>query len=394
MAAREAARGAAPAPAPQAPAGRGNGGRGRGPAPVPFGGVDPVFVVGSDGMLHTLLASNGADGEPPVQFLPPSTKPSALIWIDGMVYASTSDRCGAAPNGVWAIDLTAEGPERKTVSWSTGGPNVAGTTGPALGTDGTVYVATAKGPAGTAAEPAAPGEPASFANSVVALDAKTLKPKDWFTADGADFNASPVVIHQGDKDLVAAVGNDGRLYLLDGAQLGGADHKTPLFVTPKFSQPQAGGGLATWEDDGTRWILATSAGAPQATAKFAANGAVTTGSVVAFKLVDQAGKTTLEPGWASRDLVSPLAPIIVNGVVFAASSGEAQGPATMTAAQRAQRSTPAVLYALDGTTGKTLWSSGQTITSFARAGLSAGAGQVYLVTYDNTLYTFGIPMEH
>jgi outer membrane protein assembly factor BamB len=66
----------------------------------------------------------------------------------------------------------------------------------------------------------------------------------------------------------------------------------------------------------------------------------------------------------------------------------------MTAAQRAQRSTPAVLYALDGTTGKMLWSSGQTITSFARAGLSAGAGQVYLVTYDNTLYTFGIPMEH
>ena len=31
---------------------------------------------------------------------------------------------------------------------------------------------------------------------------------------------------------------------------------------------------------------------------------------------------------------------------------------------------------------------------FARAGLSAGAGQVYVVTYDNTLYAFGIPMEH
>jgi hypothetical protein len=329
-----------------------------------------------------------------VQFLPPSAKPSALIWIDGTVYASTSDRCGAAPNGVWAIDLTAEGADRKTVSWSTGGPNVAGTTGPALGTDGTLYVATAKGPSASGAQAPAPGEPASYANSVVALDGKTLKPKDWFTADGADFNASPVVIRQGDRDLVAAVGNDGRLYLLDGAKLGGADHKTPLFVTPKFSQPEAGGGLATWDDNGTRWILATAAGAPQATAKFAANGAVTTGSVVAFKLVDQAGKLTLEPGWASRDLVSPLAPIVVNGVVFAASSGEARGAASMTAAQRAQRSTPAVLYALDGTTGKTLWSSGRTITSFARAGLSAGAGQVYLVTYDNTLYTFGIPMEH
>ena len=53
----------------------------------------------------------------------------------------------------------------------------------------------------------------------------------------------------------------------------------------------------------------------------------------------------------------------------------------------------AVLYALDGTTGKQLWSSGTTITSFARAGLSAAAGQVYVVTYDNSLYAFGIPME-
>jgi hypothetical protein len=49
---------------------------------------------------------------------------------------------------------------------------------------------------------------------------------------------------------------------------------------------------------------------------------------------------------------------------------------------------------LDGATGKTMWSSGTKITSFARAGLSAGGGQVYVVTYDNHLYAFGIPMEH
>jgi outer membrane protein assembly factor BamB len=61
---------------------------------------------------------------------------------------------------------------------------------------------------------------------------------------------------------------------------------------------------------------------------------------------------------------------------------------------RADRSSPAVLYALDGVTGKELWTSGTTMTSFARAGLSAGNGQVYVVTYDNTLYAFGIPMEH
>ena len=85
----------------------------------------------------------------------------------------------------------------------------------------------------------------------------------------------------------------------------------------------------------------------------------------------------------------------MNGVVFAVSSGEYRGTGTtLTAAQRAQRSSPAVLYALDGATGAQLWSSRTTITSFARGGLSAAAGQVYLVTYDNHLYAFGIPMEH
>ena len=104
---------------------------------------------------------------------------------------------------------------------------------------------------------------------------------------------------------------------------------------------------------------------------------------------------TLAPAWASRDLTSPLGPMVVNGLVIAASSGEYR-PASghPTAAQRAQRSLPAVLYVLDGLTGKELWNSGKTITSFARAGLSAGSGQVYLVTYNNQLYVFGIPMEH
>ena len=52
------------------------------------------------------------------------------------------------------------------------------------------------------------------------------------------------------------------------------------------------------------------------------------------------------------------------------------------------------LVALDMKTGKELWNSGKSITSFARGGLAASAGQVYVVTYDNTLYAFGVPMEH
>jgi hypothetical protein len=380
-------RGAAP------PAGR-QGGGGR-VAAVPFGGVDPVYAMATDGMLHTLAASNGADQEPPVAFLPASARPSSLIWIDGTVYTTTSNACGAAPNAVWAIDLTAK--EKKPVVWKTGGASVAGTTGVALGTQGDIYVALGAKARPLGSDPKAGSGPttAPDGDAVVVLDGHTLAVKDWFSAPGADFNTSPVVIHEKDREYIAVAGNDGKLYLLDAKSVGGSDHKTPLFVTPKYTAAGAGGALATWESDGTRWILAPAAGATPASAKFTANGLAPNGAIVAFKLADQGGKPTLEPAWASRDLTSPLAPIVVNGLVLAASSGEYR-PATghPTASQRAQRSLPAVLYVLDGATGKELWSSGKTITSFARAGLSAGSGQVYLVTYDNQLFVFGIPMEH
>ena len=167
-----AARGAAPAGA--------GGGRaaqpppaGRGPAPIAFGGVDPLFAVGSDGLVHTLLVSNGADGEPAVPFLPPHSKPSALIWIDGTIYASTSDNCGAVPNGVWALDMTAK--EKKPVSWKTGDVSIAGSTGPAFSSTGTLFVALHRPSSQPNSERSQPGS----TSAVVALDPTTLQPKDW-----------------------------------------------------------------------------------------------------------------------------------------------------------------------------------------------------------------------
>ena len=49
---------------------------------VPFGGVDPVYAVGSDGMLHTLAASNGADQEPPVR-VPAAERPAVSADLGG-----------------------------------------------------------------------------------------------------------------------------------------------------------------------------------------------------------------------------------------------------------------------------------------------------------------------
>jgi outer membrane protein assembly factor BamB len=123
---------------------------------------------------------------------------------------------------------------------------------------------------------------------------------------------------------------------------------------------------------------------------------VSNGAVVAWKLVEQDGALSLQPAWASRDLVSPLPPTIINGVVFVTSGGELRtNDSKMTAAARARGSSRAILYALDGETGKELWNSGTSITSFARGGaLSGGVGQIYLTTYDGVIYAFGFPMEH
>ena len=366
-----AGRGAAPAAPGAPPAGRGGGGLGGGP-------TDNVFIVASDGYARTINPHNGADRARPVPFIPANAKPSGLIYVDGVLYTTTSNGCGATPNAVWAIDLTSE--TKTPVSWKTNGGNVAGAAGIAFGTDGTIFAALGDGPSSSG----------GYSNAIVSLEPKTLKLKESFTQPGADFNTTPVVFRHKDKDLMAVSGNDGRMYLLDASSL-----KTPLHVTPKYSNAGATGGLATWESEGTRWILASAIGAPAAGTKLPSNGVVTNGSIVAFKLVDDGGKLSLEPAWASRDLTSPAAPLVFNGVVFALSTGEHRpANAGASAAVRAKSSVPAVLYALDPATGKELWTSGKTITSFARGGLSAAAGQVYLVTFDNTVYAFGIPMEH
>jgi outer membrane protein assembly factor BamB len=316
-----------------------------------------------------MLVSNGEDTQPPTDFLPANANSRGLIVVDNVAYAATTDGCGGAANGVWALDLVS----KEMSSWKPASGGIAGSVGPAFDTDGSLYVATTDG-------------------ELVHLEAKTLKPKDSYSAGKPGFASSPVVFAHKEKTLIAVAGKEGRVHLLDSAALGGSDHQTPLFKTAIVSTASdaAQGALASWEDaDGTRWVLAPTAGP-------IVNGSATNGAVVAWKLVDQKDAPTLQPGWVSRDLVSPLAPMVINGVVFALSSGEFRSSdSKLAAAERIRRSSPAVLYALDSATGKELWNSGKTITSFVHGGsLSEGGTQVYLESYDGNLYAFGFYIEH
>jgi outer membrane protein assembly factor BamB len=330
-------------------------------------------------MVHVLNVQTGEDLNPPIKFLPAGAKPIGSALVGGTLYAATTDGCGGAANGVYAIDLASEG--RTVTSWDAKGAALAGSLTPAFGADGTIYVTTGAGG----------GE---YANAVVALDPAGLKAKDWFTG-AAPFVSAPVIFQANGKDMIAAASKDGRLYVLDSASLGGADHKTPLAMAAyAAAADESTGALATWQEaDGARWIAVPSTAAPAAAAKFpATNGAVTTGAIVAFKLTGT-DKPVLEPAWTSRDMPSPAPPLVMNGVVFAVAGGGPSG-GTLTPAQRAQRAKPAVLYALDAATGKELWNSGTAITApVFGVGPSGGDGQVYVVSHDGTVYAFGMPVE-
>jgi outer membrane protein assembly factor BamB len=417
------ARGRGPAAASPPSQGRGQRGAARGEAnppgsvsPAPQRGagaaspfaIRPVFVLTGDGRLHQVNVNTGDEMVPPMNFLPPNGKPYSLAFHNNIIYTITGQGCGGNPNSVYSLDLT--DPDKTVRSWRSGSGGLWGIAGPAIGADGTVYAETGDGQYDPATN--------RYANSIVALTPKELKLKDWYTPSNADWlwkrdldmNVTPVVFEYKGRELIVGSGKEGRLLMVDSQSLGGTDHRTPLFRSELISNEDidfAGAGtwgsLASWEDDrGTRWVLAPVWGPKHPAFKFPLNnGEANVGAIAAFKVEERDGKPILSPAWISRNLITPAPPAIANGIVFALSTGEWVRQANdkegglYQAEARAQRSAPAVLYALDAETGKELWSSGSQVTSFTHfAALSVANGRVYFTTYDNTLYCFGIPMEH
>ena len=350
---------------------------------VPPGGgyfaLKGIYVLTADGMLHEQVLTTGADFAPPVKFLPGAGSSSYGLNIVGKrILTSTGRDCGRVPNGAWSIDLTSA--TYPVSSFEDGHVRNLSVSGPLITPDGTAYIVTGAAKSSTPAS--------EHANSIVALD-KDMKVVDWYTpAKGkATFDAvSPVGLSYKGKQYVVVPDRDGSIALLDALSLGGPDHQTPIFKTATLTKSmQRGGwnGLATWLDkDGSPWIFASiSSGIsmPEASAKL--NGLTPHGAVIALKLDDASGKLTLTPAWVSRDMVNPAPPRIANGVLVELAGGNAN--------------THAVLYALNAADGAELYSSKDEIPTYSHlSGVAVGDSHAFFTDRNNTLYSFGIGLEH
>ena len=365
-----------------------------------------LYVIASDGALYGLDLGGGKVRYGPVQFVAPFAKSASLNLVDGVIYTTLAQGCGTGVSGVYSIDV--RDPHRPIIRQmllsNTDTAGIWGRGGPVIGKDGKIYGGTADG----RTDPIA----GDYSNMVVSIATKDLSltdyflPANWEVIRRKDFDlgaSSPVWFGWKNRELVAGGFKEGVIYLMDAESLGGKDHQTPIYVSPRLGNDKAScceghgiwGGLSTYRDtDGQTWLFSPMGGPPSATGpRFPiTNGENPHGSVMAFKVVadPKTQNPILEPAWISGDFNVPDPVIIANGVVFGLSTGsnEVQRGGD---AQRLLNTHPAVLKALDAKTGKELYNSGDAMSSWVHfSGLAIADGRVYAVDHDSTVYCFGL----
>ncbi len=419
-----------------------------------------LYVIGADGRLHSLAAGTGQDELPPVEFVAPYSRNWSLNLIDGVLYTTVGRGCGnaqanpasdpapaaparaaGAPEGggrqgrggrgapapavaahMIAIDLN---DPKRTVSrfmTSTARPSGAWSRAGMAWAGNSVLVQTADGV----------WDPAKnlWGETLLRLSPRTLQLMDYFTppnldelnAQDLDYGSGGVVaFSEGSRQFVVSGGKDGTIYLLDGAALGGSDHRTPLFSLKigndamlYASNGQWGAPATSVDSRNQRWVYVPMWGPPSKQATFKrTNGDAPDGSIMALQLSITGGKPSLVPMWVSRNLAVPDSPVVANGMVFAISTGEntlqrhadpryleryrkpgepplsPQG--TLTAEERGQQVSHTILYAFDAETGQELYSSKDLIDDWTHlSSVTVANGMVYVTTRQSNVYAFGL----
>ena len=386
-------------------------------APTSTPGKYALYAVSWDGRLHTLDVATGGEIGPPEKFMGPNGKPYALNLVNGVIYTATAQGCGGNTNAFLSYDLST----KKASLFAPAGGGLWGRRGVAVDPEGRVFMGTGDAPFDA--------ESNTLGTAIVAvkLDAnKQLQFVDYFAPPNAnwlfrrdlDLNVTPMAFDYRGRKFLVATSKECRLWLLDRDNLGGADNRTALQITPllcndaqAFDAKGVWGAMAAWQDSNQRqWVVVPFYGPVSREFKAPIEHArPVNGGVGAYTLEERNGRWQLVPQWLSRDMDQAEHAIVANGVLFTYASGEdasqvvpdrafdnAQGPqvggaVNTTADRRIPGSRQATLYALDALTGRELWNSGKEITGWSHySGLTVANGRAYITTFDGMVYAFGV----
>ncbi len=194
-----------------------------------------IYVSTSDGMLRGLSIVNGEDKMTPVEFTHPFARNWSLNLIDGVIYSPTARGCFAIPSHLTSVDLKDPTHQKREFFTGPGVPNGAWGRGGIVRGPKYMFVQTADGPY----DPAA----GRFGQSVLAFTFKDLRlidsytPENWEYLNAKDLDlssANAVAFPFQGKTIVASVGKESVVSLLDGDNLGGKNHQTALYVSPRW----------------------------------------------------------------------------------------------------------------------------------------------------------------
>jgi len=398
-----------------------------------------IFFITGDGKLRGLNLADGAQRLTPVAMTAPFARAWSLNLIDNVLYSTSGRACGevsdkssleyaAAKSGLRRVGsgplLDASAVNAADVSdlthpvvthFFTSGARPAAPwgRGGAVRAPGGVILETSDG----RYDPAA----GDFSESILKVAPKAARlmdsytPTNWMDNLMHDMSgsASPVVFNFAGKTLAAVSQKESVLRILDANNLGGPNHMTPLWQSPKLgndektgTDPSRGvwGAIATYENNGRRYLYLPLYGHPSKESPVfpVTNGPREDGSIMAFEVKNDGGKISAVPVWTSANMVMPDPPVVANGVVYALSTG---GQAMQNMAHPGEqrmtydvssvlRSTPVsniVLTAYDAESGKQLWSSGKTITGWVHFSEPVVAlGKIFVATHDAHVIAFGL----
>ena len=233
-----------------------------------------LYVIAGDGALYGLDLGSGRVRYGPVQFVAAFSKNWSLNLVDGIIYTVLAQGCGGGLSGFYSVDIRDRHHPilRQMLLSNTNTAGMWGRGGAIIGKNGRVYGSTADG----MFDPIA----GDYSDTVVAATLPDLNladyylPPNWLDLKQKDFDlgsASPVYFGWRNRNLIASGAKEAVVYVLDADALGGSDHQTTLYTSPRLGNDRSvcceghgiWGGMSTARDrEGQTWLFVPVGGPP------------------------------------------------------------------------------------------------------------------------------------